>query len=70
MIVIERERKEGKSLVEQSGEGMASFSFIFVVCHLLADIFHSISSCLIAFGVDGWRAEERDLFSPHIQNTD
>ncbi len=34
-------------------------------------IFYSISSSLIALGVDGWRAEERDLFSPHthIYNT-
>ena len=42
---------------------------IFFILSFFVPIFYSISSSLIAFGVDGWRAEERDLFSPHTYTT-
>jgi hypothetical protein len=60
-----KEKEEINDLVLKIPGDGALFFYLF-----FSAIFYSILSSLIAFGVDGWRAEERDLFSPHIQNTD
>jgi hypothetical protein len=57
---VKEKRKENDLVLEIPGDGAIFYFIIF-----FAAIFYSISSSLIAFGVDGWRAEERDLFSPH-----